>query len=111
MDDENEIPLKAISSFSAVRFALPSIPLIVLHSLVRYVVWSMVSTQSVHFGRLCTYMRYWMYLFSLDSSGEVGSLLRRSSRLVITSSIFDDTCYFPVEYMATSRDVVRYCFE
>ena len=34
MDDENEIPLKEIASFSAVRFALPSIPLIVLHSLV-----------------------------------------------------------------------------
>ena len=34
VDDENEIPLKEIASFSAVRFALPSIPLIVLHSLV-----------------------------------------------------------------------------
>ena len=38
MDDENEIPLKEIAWFSAVRFALPSIPLIVLHSLVRYVI-------------------------------------------------------------------------
>ena len=26
LDDENEIPLKVIVSFSAVRFALPSIP-------------------------------------------------------------------------------------
>ena len=34
VDDENEIPLKEIASFSAVCFALPSIPLIVLHSLV-----------------------------------------------------------------------------
>ena len=34
LDDENEIPLKVISSFSASRFALPSIPLIVLHGLV-----------------------------------------------------------------------------
>ena len=34
LDDENEIPLKVIASFSASRFALPSIPLIVLHSLV-----------------------------------------------------------------------------
>ena len=34
MDDENEIPLKEIASFSAVRFALSSIPLIVLQSLV-----------------------------------------------------------------------------
>ena len=45
LDDENEIPLKVIASFSASRFALPSIPLIVLHSLVRSVFWSMVSTQ------------------------------------------------------------------
>ena len=34
LDDENEIPLKILASFSASRFALPSIPLIVLHSLV-----------------------------------------------------------------------------
>ena len=27
LDDENEIPLKVIASFSASRFALPSIPL------------------------------------------------------------------------------------
>ena len=46
MDDENEIPLKVIASFSALRFALPSIPLIVLHNLVRSVFCSMVSTKS-----------------------------------------------------------------
>ena len=46
LDDENEIPLKVIAAFSASRFALPSIPLIVLHSLVRSVFWSMVSTVS-----------------------------------------------------------------
>ena len=34
LDDENELPFKAIASFSASRFALPSIPLMVLHSLV-----------------------------------------------------------------------------
>ena len=45
LDDENEIPLKVIVSFSASRFALPSIPLIVLHSLVTSVFWSMVSTK------------------------------------------------------------------
>ena len=84
--DENEIPLKVIALFSAVRFALPSIPLIVVHSLVRSVFWSMFSTKSPFF-RLCSQMRFWMSLFSLDSSDEVGSLLRRSSRLVITSSI------------------------
>ena len=88
LDNENEIPLKVIGSFSASRFALPSIPLIVLHSLVRSVVWSMVSTKSLHFFRLYTQIRFWMSLFN---SGEVGSLLRRPSRLFITSSISDGT--------------------
>ena len=50
MDDENEIPLKEIASFSAVRFALPSIPLIVSHSLVISVLWSMFSTKSLRFS-------------------------------------------------------------
>ena len=86
LDDENEIPLKVIASFSASHFALPSIPLKVLHSLVMSVFWSMVSTKSLHFCRLCTQMRFWMALFNLGSSGEVGSLLWRSSRLFITSS-------------------------
>ena len=81
LDDENEIPLKVIASFSASRFALPSIPLVVLHSLVTSVFWSMVSTKSLHFCRLCTQMRSWMALFNLGSSGEVGSLLRRSSSI------------------------------
>ena len=49
LDHKNEILLKVIASFSALRFALPSIPLIVLHSLVRSVFWSMVSTKSLHF--------------------------------------------------------------
>ena len=48
LDDENEIPLKVIASFSASRFALPSIPLIVLHSLGRSLFLSMVSTKSLH---------------------------------------------------------------
>ena len=87
LDDENEIPLKEIDSFSAVRFALASIPLIVLHRLVISILWSMFSTKSLHFFGLCSQMRFWMSLFSLGSSGEVRSLLRRSSRLVITFSI------------------------
>ena len=58
LDDENEIPLKVIASFSASHFALLSIPLIVLHSLVRSVFWSMVSTKSLHFFRLCTQIRF-----------------------------------------------------
>ena len=49
LDDENEIPLKVIASFSALRFALPSIPLKIVHSLVRSVFWSMVSTKSLNF--------------------------------------------------------------
>ena len=53
LDDENEIPLKVIASFSASRFALPSIHLIVLHSLVTSVFWSNVSTKSLHFCLLC----------------------------------------------------------
>ena len=44
LDDENDISLTVIASFPASRFALPSIPLIVLHSLVTSVLWSMVST-------------------------------------------------------------------
>ena len=62
LDDENEIPLKVIALFSASRFALPSIPLIVLHSLVTSVFWSMISTKYLHFFRLCTHMRFWMAL-------------------------------------------------
>ena len=72
LDGENQIPLTVIAFFSSVRFALPSIPLIVLHSLVRSVFWSMFSTEYLHFFRLCSQMRFWMSLFSLVSSDEVG---------------------------------------
>ena len=95
LDDENKIPLMEIASFSAVRFALPSIPLIVLHSLVISVLWSMFSTKSLNFCCLCSQMHFWMSLFSLGCSDEVQSLLWRLSRLAI----------------ASSRDVVRCCFE
>ena len=87
LDDENEIPLKVIASFFGSRFALPSIPLIVLHRLFRSVFSSTVSTKSLHFCCLCTQIRLWMFLFNHGSSGKVGSLLRRSSRLFITSNI------------------------
>ena len=53
LDDENKIPLKVIAFFSVLRFALPSIPLIVIHSLVTSVFWSKVSTKSLHFCLLC----------------------------------------------------------
>ena len=49
LDDENEIPFKVIASFSVMRFALPSIHLIVLHSLVRSVFWSMFSIKFLNF--------------------------------------------------------------
>ena len=55
MDDVKEIPLNEIASFSAVRFALPSIPLIILHSLVISVLWSMFSTKSPFFPFMLTY--------------------------------------------------------
>ena len=87
LDAENELPLRVIALFSASHFPLPSIPLTVLHRLVRSVFWSMLSTKSLHFFNLHTQMRFWMSLFNLDSSCEVGSLLRRSSRLFIKSSI------------------------
>ena len=87
LDDENKIPLKVIASFSAVRFALPPIPLIVLHSLVRSVFCSMFSTKSLTFFRFYSQMRFWMSLFSLARLDEVGSLLWSSSRMVITSTI------------------------
>ena len=54
LNDENGIPLKVIASFSASRVALPSIPLIVLHSLVASVFWSKVSTNSLHFCLVCS---------------------------------------------------------
>ena len=43
LDDENELPLKLIVSFSALCFALPSIPLMFLHGLVTSAFWSNVS--------------------------------------------------------------------
>ena len=81
LDDDNELPLKVIASFSAVRMALPSIPLIVIHSLIRSVFWSMV--------------------------GEVGSLLQRSSSLFTYLCWY----MFLMGSVASSRDVVCCCFE
>ena len=47
-----------------------------------------------------------MCLFNLGSLGEVGSLLQRSSRLLITSSISAGWYRFLMESEASSRDVV-----
>ena len=88
LDDETEIPLKVIASVSAVPFALPSIPLIVLHSLVRSVFWSMFSTKSLYFCRLSSHICVSGCLYSvLAVQTRWGLFLRRSSRLFITSSI------------------------
>ena len=88
LDDENEIPLKVIASFSVGRFALPSIPMIVLHSLVRSVFWSMFSTKS--------------------QQNQTRWCLFCGGRLVITSSIFADT---GSSWSLSSRDVLQCCFE
>ena len=56
LDDENEIPLKVIASFSASRFALPSIPLIVLHSLVTLTIASNIGGKID--GQLIYYLCY-----------------------------------------------------
>ena len=53
LDDENDLPFKVIATFSALRFALSSIPSMVLHSLVTSVFWSKVSTKSLHVCLLC----------------------------------------------------------
>ena len=95
LDDENEIPLKVIASLSASCFALPSIPLIVLHSLIRSVFWSMVSTKSLHYCRLCTYIRFWMSLFNL---GKVISSVHHVQYLC--------GYRFLIETVMSSRDVV-----
>ena len=61
LDDENEIPLKVIASFSASRFALPSIPLIVLHRLVTSVFWSMLTHLSV--PSICLFVDLFVVLY------------------------------------------------
>ena len=91
LDDENEIPLKVNCFVFCLAFCSAINSLLVLHSLGRSVFWALVSTKSLHCFRFYTQIRFWMALLNLGSSGEVGSLLRRSSRLFITPSIFAGT--------------------
>ena len=65
LDDANEIPLKVIASFSAPRFALPSIILIVIHNLVRSV-FSPWFQQSLYIFSVCAhiYASGWLYSIS-----------------------------------------------
>ena len=88
---KKRLPSFEVLAASCLDNALPSIPLIVLHNLARSVFWSMFSTKYLNFCSLCAQIRFWMSLFSVWSSGEVGSLLRRSLHLVISSSISDST--------------------
>ena len=99
LDDENEIQLKVIASFSASRFDLPSVPLILLHSLVRSVFWSMVSTKSLHCFHLCTQIRFWISLFNLGSSGEVSF-----TEVISTINHVPYPCWyrFLMEYVAST---------
>ena len=45
-----DLPVMVMPSFSAICLDLPSIPLIALHSLVLSVLWSMLSTNSLHWS-------------------------------------------------------------
>ena len=104
VDDENEIPLKEIASFYAVRFALPSIPLIVLHSLVISVLWSMFSTKCQFLPFMLTdafldvFIQSWQFRRGAISFAEVVSSGHHIQYL----------CWyrFLVESVSSSRDVV-----
>ena len=69
--DEVGFSLKTIASFSAVVVDLPSIALIVLHSLEESVLWSMVSTNCFHLACLCAVVVLVISSFRRCSSGEV----------------------------------------
>ena len=102
LDDENEILLKVIASFSAVHFALWSIPLIIIHSMVRFVFWSMFSIKSLHFyahrcvsGCLYSVLAVQMMWVSFEE-------------VVSSSYHVQYLCWysFLMESVASSRDVV-----
>ena len=88
VDKENESPLKVIASFSASRFALSSIPLIVLYSLVTSVFWSMVSTKSLFLPFLHTdavldgFIQSWQFRCGLFYGGHLVCSPRPVSLLV-----------------------------
>ena len=105
LDDENEVPVKVIASFSASRFALPSIPLIVLHSLVISVFWSTVSTKSLHvYLFLCAdavldvIIQFWQFRRGGISFTEVISFCHHIQ--------YFSWYRFLVEPVSSSRDVV-----
>ena len=85
--------MKVIPSFSAVCLDLPSIPLIVRHNLVLSVLWSMLSTNSLHCLLLWSDVALVISSFIVGSRGEAGSCLRRSSRSSIMVKISAGTCF------------------
>ena len=103
-DDENEISLKVIASFSASRFALPSIPLIVLHSLVIFVFWSKVSTKYQFFPFVCV-------VAVLDVIIQSWQFRRGGipfTEVILSCQHIQYLCWyrFLVESVSSSRDVV-----
>ena len=110
VDDENEIPLKEIASFSAVRFALPSIPLIVLHSLVISVLWSMFSTKSLYFF---SFMLTDAFLDVFIQSRQFRRGAISFAEVVSSGHHIQYICWyrFLVESVSSSGDVVLCCFE
>ena len=60
LDDKNELQLMVMATFSASCFALPSIPLMVLHSLVTSVFWSRSQQHSLMFAFCVCRLRFWI---------------------------------------------------
>ena len=82
-----------MASFSAFSGDLPSIALIVLHSLEGSVVWSSVSTNCPHVFLRCLFVVLVISSFICCRACEVGSLDQRSSRALILSNISAGTVF------------------
>ena len=91
LDDENKIPLKVIASFSALRLALSSIPLIVFHGLVRFSFWSMVSTKCIN----C----FWFQRSRPTRGGTVIRCLQIDITIYPNSLLFIHSASFKQEYL------------
>ena len=76
-----------VASFSAFASDLPSIALIVLHSLEGSVMWSSVSTNCLHAFLRCSFVVLVILSFSGCTAGKVGSLDLKSSCGLILSNI------------------------
>ena len=93
--------VKVMPSFSSVCLDLPSIPLIVRHSLVLSFLWSMLSTNSLNclgrqqFSQLSCFVircRFGDLIIHCRQPWRCGILLRRSSRSSIMTKISAGTC-------------------